>query len=93
MAKRGRKPKGEKKIGYFDKPQEDAFVKYINETNKIKKERIFNEYLLPAFTKMIESIIRRYNLYIPDDDFNDTFNEVMSFLITKINNFKQDSCY
>jgi hypothetical protein len=91
MAKRGRKPKGEKKIGYFDKPQEDAFVKYINETNKIKKERIFNEYLLPAFTKMIESIIRRYNLYIPDEDFNDTFNDVMSFLITKINNFKQDS--
>ena len=41
--------------------------------------------------KMTESIIRRYNLYIPDETFQETFDDAMSFLMTKINNFDQSS--
>ena len=40
-----------------------------------------------AFEKMAESIIRRYRLYIPDEDFNDTFNDVLSYLITKADKY------
>lgn len=87
MAKRGRKPKKDKKSGYFEQEQEEAFVKYIQEENQEEKNKIFNTYLLPAFTKMTESIIRRYNLFIPDEDFDETFNDAMSFLMTKINKF------
>ena len=43
--------------------------------------------MLPAFTKMIESIIRRYDLFTPSEDFTDTFYDTLSFLITKVNNF------
>ena len=42
---------------------------------------------MPAFTKMIESIIRRYDLFTPQEDFKDTFYDTLSFLITKVNNF------
>lgn len=86
MAKRGRKPKERK--GYFYESEEDAIVLYIKEQDDFIKNKIFNEVLHPALTKMIESIIRRYKLFIPDEDFDQNFNDTISYLLTKINNFK-----
>lgn len=37
---------------------------------------------------MIESIIRRYKLFVPDEDFEQNFNDTISYLLTKINHFK-----
>lgn len=84
--KRGRKPSGKKK-GYFYEEQEQAFRDYIESTDENVRNRIFSEKLFPAFTKMIESIIRRYDLFTPSEDFSDTFYDTMSFLMTKVNNF------
>ena len=92
MAKRGRKPSGRRK-GYFYEEEEEAFVNYLNAPTKEEKDEIFNKKLLPAFTKMTESIIRRYNLYPPDESFQDTFDDTMSFLMTKIENFNPESGY
>ena len=92
MAKRGRKPSGKRK-GYFYEEEEEAFVNYLNAPTKEEKDEIFNKKLLPAFTKMTESIIRRYNLYPPDESFQDTFDDTMSFLMTKIENFNPESGY
>ena len=86
MAKRGRKPKERK--GYFYEIEEDAIYKYINEENVIEKNRIFNTVLYPALTKMIESIIRRYKLFVPDEDFEQNFNDTISYLLTKISHFR-----
>ena len=86
MAKRGRKPKERK--GYFYEIEEDAIYKYINEENVNEKNRIFNTVLYPALTKMIESIIRRYKLFVPDEDFEQNFNDTISYLLTKINHFR-----
>lgn len=86
MAKRGRKPK-EKQV-YFYTSEEDAIIKYIVETDIIEKNKIFNEIIYPALTKMIESIIRRYKLFIPDEDFDQNFNDTISYLLTKIANFR-----
>lgn len=87
MGKRGRKPSTEKRTGYFYEEEEQAFVDYMNCENQEEKDRIFNAKLLPAFTKMIESIIRRYNLFTPSEEFTDTFNDTLSFMLTKISNF------
>ena len=92
MGKRGRKPSGKRK-GYFYEEEEEAFVNYLSATTKEEKEEIFNKKLLPAFTKMTESIIRRYNLYPPDEEFQETFDDTISFLITKIENFNPESGY
>lgn len=92
MAKRGRKPKERK--GYFYENEEEAIVKYINETNTIEKNKIFNIVLYPALTKMIESIIRRYKLFVPDEEFEQNFSDTISYLLTKINHFKPEIyCY
>ena len=86
MAKRGRKPS--KRKGYFYEKEEDAIVQYINEEDNVIKNQIFNDVIYPALTKMIESIIRRYKLFVPDEDFDQNFNDTISYLLTKINHFK-----
>ena len=85
MAKRGRKRKG-----YFYEEQEQAVVDYINAPNMAVKNHIFNDCLRPAFTKMIESIIRRYKLRPPDEEFEETFNDTISFLMSKIELYDPD---
>ena len=90
--KRGRKPSKERK-GYFYEREEQAVVDYISTNDEREKNRIFNEILRPAFTKMVESIIRRYNLYPPDEEFQETFDDTISFLMTKLSCFKPESGY
>lgn len=88
MAKRGRKPKEKK--GYFYETEEQAIVNYIKSENEEEKNKIFNETLYPALAKMIESIIRRYKLFVPDEEFDHNFNDTVSYLLTKINHFDPD---
>lgn len=86
MAKRGRKPSERK--GYFYEKEEQAIVDYINETDSATKNKIFDTILYPALTKMIESIIRRYKLFVPDEEFDQNFSDTISYLLTKINHFR-----
>ncbi len=78
---------------YFGKREEDAIGEYLRCDDYIEKQRIFNTILKPAFTKMIESLIRRYGLFTVDETFEDTFNDAMSFLMLKINNFDATKGY
>lgn len=90
--KRGRKPKKQKKF-YFGEDEEKAFVEYINSDDQKFRDKIFAEKLYYPFTKMVESIIRRYNLFTPDEDFEDTFHDTMSFLMTRIGTFDPSKNY
>lgn len=88
--KRGRKPNPNKTNMYFSDREEEAFREYCSSTDEVFKNKIFNEILHPAFTKMVESIIRRYILFTPGEDFQDTFNDAMGHLISKVKHFKPD---
>lgn len=90
--KRGRKPSKERK-GYFYEVQEKAVVDYLSTDDVQEKNRIYRTILQPAFTKMIESIIRRYSLYLPDEEFQETFDDTMSFLMTKLSCFDPTTNY
>lgn len=86
--KRGRKPNPNKQNKYyFSKTEEEAVLKYISTDNALEKNKIYNETLCPVFTTMIESIMRRYSKYVPCEDSGDTFNDTMSFLLTKLDKF------
>jgi hypothetical protein len=91
--KRGRKPNPNKKNYYFGQNEEQSVVDYILTDDEREKNRIFNVTLKPAFTKMIESIIRRYSLYPPDEEFDETFDDTMSFLMTKLSCFDPSTNY
>lgn len=90
--KRGRKPSGKRK-GYFYEEEEKAFQEYLQTTDERLRNKIFSEKLYPAFTKMVESLIRRYGLFTPSESFEDTFCDAMSFLITKFNYFDASRGY
>ena len=72
---------------YFGKREENAVKEYLDSTDEGKRQEIFSTILKPAFTKMIESLIRRYNLFTIDEGFNDTFNDTLSFLMLKLNKY------
>lgn len=89
-------PRGKKnsqRKGYFYENEQRALVEYLNSDDINEKNRLFNESLYPAFTKMIESIIRRYKLFTPDEEFKDTFDDTISFLMSKISNYKPETGY
>ena len=90
MGKRGRKP-SEIRKGYFYEKEEDAVVKYINAKTSDEKNLIFEEYLRPALSKMIEIIIRRYNLHQKGEEFEETFDDALAFIITKIDRYKKEN--
>ena len=92
MAKRGKKKKNERR-GYFYEEQEAAVKKYLETEDPEERNEVFNTVLKPAFTKMIESIIRRYKLYVPEEEFEETFNDTMSFLSSKMANFNPTKHY
>ena len=91
--KRGRKPNPNKRSGYFYEEEEEAFRKYVESDNQAYRDKIFREKLYPAFTKMIESISRRYGLFTPSESFEDTFYDTMSYLMTKVNKFDVSKGY
>jgi len=91
--KRGRKPNPNKKNYYFSVSQEQGVVDYISTDDEEEKNRIFDTVLKQPFTKMIDSIIRRYNLYVPDEEFQETFNDTISFLMTKLSCFDPSTNY
>ena len=86
MAKRGRKPNNKRK-GYFYEEEEAAIIAYLTSDDPIFREKIFMEKIYEVLSKMVESIIRRYKLYMPDEDYIDTFSDTLSFLLTKLDKF------
>jgi hypothetical protein len=92
MAKRGRKPSTKRK-GYFFETEETAVKQYLQATTKEEKDYIYEQILRPAFDKMISSIIRRYHLYVPDEEYEQTFNDTLSYMLTKMSNFKPEKGY
>ena len=90
MAKRGRKPNTDRK-GYFYENEEQAIIDYINAESAEEKNLIFEEHIRPALTKMIEIIIRRYKLFQKGEEFEETFNDALAFIITKIDRYKQEN--
>ena len=65
-------------------------LKNVIECSRLENEKIFNSILRPVFSKMIESIMRRYKLYVPNEESGDTFNDTLSFLITKMDRYDED---
>lgn len=90
MAKRGRKPNAYLK-GYFYQKEEDAVISYINAETAEEKNQIFEETLRPALEKMVEIIIRRYKLYPKGEEFRETFDDALAFIMTKIHRYKQEN--
>ena len=84
MAKKTKKEK--KNNIYFGQNEEDLILQYISADTREEKEELYKK-VEPIFKKMIESIIRRYKLYVPDESFQEIYDDTFSFLLTKLDKF------
>ena len=73
---------------YFGPDEEEAVVKFLESTDEIERNLIFNEWLKAPLDKMIESIIRRYKLYRKGETFEELHTDTVSFLMTKVHKFE-----
>lgn len=93
--KKGRKKKSES-VGqqngmYFGDRQEQAVLNYLTCLDPTEKEKIFKHELKKPLDKMIESIIRRYKLYVKNYTFEDLHSDTFSFLMTKVDKFNPEA--
>lgn len=86
------KKRGRKRTSnlYFGPDQEKAVVDFLTTDSYSERNKIYNEYLRHPINTMIDSIIRRYKLYRKDYTFEDMHADTLSFLVTKMHNFKPD---
>jgi hypothetical protein len=86
------KKRGRKRTSnlYFGPEQEEAVVKFLTSESYSERNKIYNEFLRYPINKMVESIIRRYKLYRKEYDYEDVHSDTLSFLVTKMHNFKPD---
>lgn len=75
---------------YFDEAVEDAVKRYILADTSAKKNKIFHTELYDVFVQMIESITRRYRLFIPSERFADSVQDCMTYMLEKIPMFNID---
>ena len=82
-----RQSKKSKKEPYFGVNAEDAVKRYLTATSEQEKNLIYNTHLKHVLDKMIESIIRTYNLQRKNESFENIHADALSFLITKADKF------
>lgn len=75
---------------YFSKDTEQAIIEYIAETDQTKRNIIYKTKIDKPFNKLVENLIHKYKFYHYDVSYDDSKNEVISFLIEKLNKFKAE---
>lgn len=73
---------------YFGPEEEEAVIRFLESTDELERNTIFNEWLKAPLDKMIESIIRRYKLYRKGETFEELHGDTVSFLMTKVHKFE-----
>lgn len=79
-----------KKKVYFSQDTENAIVLYNNTQDIHIRNVIYNDHIHAAFDKLAENIIHTFKFYHFDVSHEDVKQEVISFLIEKINKYSQD---
>lgn len=75
---------------YFTKDTEDAIVAYVLETDQFVRNSLYRTRIDRAFNKLAENLIHKYKFYNYEVSYEDSKNEVISFLIQKLNKYKAD---
>jgi len=73
--------KNENNTPYFAEKEENAVLNYIKSNSFEEKNKIYNEILIEPFRKMIQSILRRYPIYIGNYDMIEVESNALSHLI------------
>ena len=91
--KSGKLRKRKKKTSreYFTQETEDAIVKYIESTDELEKNRLFEEHINYSLHKLVENIIHTFKFYYTEvDNVEDLKHEVVVFLLEKFHRYHRN---
>tara|TARA_B100000686_G_scaffold352606_1_gene455184 strand:- start:3944 stop:4684 length:741 start_codon:yes stop_codon:yes gene_type:complete len=74
---------------YFHEGTEQGIIDYNNAQDWREKNAIYNEHLRQPFEKLCENIIHTFKFYHFDVPSEDVKHEVISFMITRLDKYKQ----
>lgn len=81
------------KIGpsvYFTQETEDAILEFLQTTDEIERNRIYNDKIRYAFYKLAENIIHTFKFYYTDiNTIEELKHEVVTFLLEKLHLYAQ----
>lgn len=87
---RKRKPK--QKNVYFTQDTEDAIIEYVQSTDQVRRNKIYNEKIDYAFFKLAENIIHTFKFYYTDkDSIEELKHEVVTVLLEKLHLYNQSN--
>lgn len=75
---------------YFSDVEEQAVKDYLHEKDPELKNKIYTERLHPALSKLVECVIKRYKLFVPDEEFKETSEDCIGQLMVKMDMFNPD---
>lgn len=85
---RKRKPK--QANVYFTQETEDAIVAYVNSTDTVERNRLFDDHINYALHKLAENIIHTFKFYYTEvDTIDELKHEVVCVLLEKLGKYRQ----
>lgn len=86
---RKRKPK--QANYYFTQDTEDAIVRYVQSTDQVERNKLFNDRINYALHKLAENIIHTFKFYYTEvDTIEELKHEVVCVLLEKLPRYKQE---
>ena len=79
-----------KKTLYFDVEEEQAVLDFLKAETQVERDKIFNEKLYYPLSKLVESIINRYQLHRKNITYEENFADTMSYLMQQSGMFKPE---
>jgi len=72
---------------YFNSGTQEAIVSFQSETDKRKRDEIYVYHIMPAFEKLVESLINIHKFTSIHDSHDDLKNDCINFLFETIHKF------
>jgi len=73
-----------KKNYYFNNQTQDKIKEYQEATSRSEKEKIYVEYIMPAFDELVTKLISVYKYNASNEDMNHLKNDCITFLFETI---------
>lgn len=72
---------------YFNKDTQKAIYDFLNSNNKSEKEKLYVNYIMPSFDKLVENLININKFSSYDENYDELKNDCVIFLFETLNKF------
>lgn len=75
---------------YFGGDTEEAIIQYNTIPDEVERERLYEELIHPAISKLVENVIHKYKFYHYESTYDDLKHETVIYIYERLNKFAKD---